>query len=389
MRLPRVLGPLLLLGPFAATALAAPPVAGAPRAIPFPGGLLDPSGRTAYLSNASGGLDAVDLTSGELVWQTTEAQVPLLVAGDRLYAQAGVKRNRLRVMAFDLARRGECVLESDPVVLPRWVIAGEAHAHSFAARWRLEKAELVLHWEAKAWSPEPRPTVEQDLAARRHAEGTARIDLETGQVQEAPAEKAPLPPAPKLPRQLERLAVRWHGVVGRHFLALVLEDAPQPPAPKGPPAKDKPPGPVPRAPRPDQVLVLRSWDWLTGKAAEPRELRRGRRLVVLPTLDEKFLCLRDAAPSPDELVASQAGRRFDWSLYSLEEGKIIASVPHVPGTQAVAVVGARAYFLVAGQVPGPIDQPTVRPQGLQAFDLKTGKRAWERPLAGKQLSPPP
>src|SRR5262249_5564933 len=79
---------------------------------------------------------------------------PLLVAGDRLYAQAGVKRNRLRVLAFDLTRSGECVLESDPVVLPAWVVTGDCAAHSFTARWRLENGELVLSWQARGSHPQ-------------------------------------------------------------------------------------------------------------------------------------------------------------------------------------------------------------------------------------------
>ena len=38
-----------------------------------------------------GRIDAIDLATGDVVWHTYEAQVPLLVVGDRLYAQAGVK----------------------------------------------------------------------------------------------------------------------------------------------------------------------------------------------------------------------------------------------------------------------------------------------------------
>src|SRR5438128_1992910 len=100
MRQSRVLG-FLLAGLVPAALFAAPPSA-APRpssapshGSPFPGGLLDSSGRTAFLSSAGGGIQAVDLMTGDVLWHSNEAEVPLLVAGNRLYAQAGVKRNRL------------------------------------------------------------------------------------------------------------------------------------------------------------------------------------------------------------------------------------------------------------------------------------------------------
>src|SRR5579872_3615325 len=176
-----------LLGMLLPAAQPAAPVAPAASGqVPFPSGIADLAGRTAYLANPHGGIDVVDLTTGDLLWETSEAQRPLLLVGDRLYAQAGVKRNRLRILSFDLTRRGECVLESDPVVLPAWVVAGEAPGHSFQARWRLDRNFLVLDWQARAWCTIPRATAEQQRAARKEAAGQARIDLKTGHVETRP-----------------------------------------------------------------------------------------------------------------------------------------------------------------------------------------------------------
>ncbi|HZY86128.1 MAG TPA: hypothetical protein VFE78_14940, partial [Gemmataceae bacterium] len=116
--------------------------------VPLPAGLSDHARRTGFFSNDAGGIDAIDLTAGELLWRNSEAQRPLLLDGGRLYAQAGTRRNRLRVLALDLARKGECVFESDPVVFPGWVVTGEAPGRSFSARWRLEDNRLLLNWEA-------------------------------------------------------------------------------------------------------------------------------------------------------------------------------------------------------------------------------------------------
>src|SRR5947208_13252831 len=102
-------GPFLLLGllaPHPGRAVPPPPAApdlpvapGPSGTLALPAGIADPAGRTGFLAGAGGGVDAVDLTTGDVLWQTTEAQRPLLVVGDRLYAQAGVRRNRLRVLA--------------------------------------------------------------------------------------------------------------------------------------------------------------------------------------------------------------------------------------------------------------------------------------------------
>jgi hypothetical protein len=351
------------LGRFAVlTMLAVPSLsAAAVPGVPLPCGLADPAGRTGYLANTSGGIDAVDLVTGDLLWHTAEAQRPLLVVGDRLYAQAGVKRNRLRVLAFDVARKGEVVLESDPVVLPSWAVAGEAPGKSFTARWKLERDALVLRWEAHAWPATPRPTPQADAEARKQAAGLAHIDLVTGKVTQTD-EARPAPPRP--PKELEKLAVRWQGHVGGRYKALVLEeDAGQ------------------------QRLVLCSWDLATGQAGALVELLRGKRLLAQPTVDDRFLCVRDAFPSPD-VSPEDARKRFGWSIHSVETGERVERAPFEPGTQAIALAGPRVYYLLAGPLKGPIDRPFVQPRSLVAVDLRSGKELWRRPVEGKPVTPP-
>ena len=133
------LGSFLLLGLFApAVLLAAPapgpiPVAALATVVPLPAGIADPSGRTGYFASADGGIEAIELATGKVMWATHEAHRPLFVDGDHLLVQAGVKRNRLRILRLNLSRNGECDLESDPVVFPAWVVTGEAAGCSFFA----------------------------------------------------------------------------------------------------------------------------------------------------------------------------------------------------------------------------------------------------------------
>jgi hypothetical protein len=338
--------------------------AGEPVVLPV--GLADPAGKTGFLPGAKGGIEAVDLKTGKLLWETNESQLPLLVVGHHLLAQAGLKRNRLRILRLDLTRNGECDLESDPIVFPAWVVTGEAHARSFSARWRLEKNRLVLDWEARAWyGGRGQPKPQEEEAARKRAGGVAVVDLTTGQVDVRPtAELAPPRAETPLPDFLEKKAVRWHGVVGDTFKALLLEEV-----------------------NGRGRLVLHAWDPITEEAEEPRVLMQGDHLLVRTTLDGRFLYIREKSPRPDEATLTARPRAEYWTLFAPETGQPVGRIPDEPGMHALVVLGPRAYYLVGGMSRGALDRPHVQPRTLQAIDLATGKKLWQRPVAGKLISP--
>jgi hypothetical protein len=338
--------------------------------IHLPAGIADPTCRTGFFAGATGGIEALDLANGKMLWQTHEAQRPLLLDGDHLLAQAGTKRNRLRILRLNVKRNGECDFESDPIVFPAWVVTGEAQGHSFSARWRLVKNQLVLDWEASAWyAGNARPTSEEEQAARKHASGVAYIDLRTGQIEILPAEKKLLPatpPPPTLPDHLEKKALRWQGLVGQYWKVLVLEEE-----------------------REEQRLVLHSWDRQSETEQQPKELLRGKRLLVRPTLDEQVLCLREANTSPDERGSLMPKKSPSWwSLYSVQTGESLGRILDEPGMHAIAVRGKRVFYVMPGALRGTLDQPNVQPQILRAIDLTSGKKLWEHPVAGKLLAPP-
>jgi hypothetical protein len=321
----------------------------------LPGGVADLAGRTGFVANASGGIDAIDLVTGELLWQTAEAQRPLVAGGDRLFAHTVGKDNQLRVLACDVTRRGAVLLKSPPLTLPDWVVPCDGPGRSFTTHCCLEKDHLVLLWEAKSW-----PTGVK-TGERRQATGACRIAVTNGQVQQLE------PPAagPHPPPELDKLTSRWQGRSADQFKAVVLEEEGL-----------------------QQKLLLRTWDSAGNPVGSPRELLRGQRLLVLPTVDERFLCIRDASSSPDTRSSEDDRLRFGWTVVSVATGEAVERAPFVPGTQAIALQAPRLYVLVSGPVRGPIDRPFVPPRLLQAIDLKTGKRIWERPVEGKQLLPP-
>jgi len=166
----------------------------APLALPSRG-VADPAGKVGYFSNPSGGIDALDLLGGNVLWSTKDANRPLFATADRLFAQTPVegKRNQLQIVILDTTRQGKRLQQSTALVFPPWVSVGVAHGRSFASTARLDKQGLLLLWDARAWyAGGARPTPEQEKAARKQASGVARIDPQSGKVEFL--EGASLPP---------------------------------------------------------------------------------------------------------------------------------------------------------------------------------------------------
>lgn len=376
MRHARRLGALLLLSLLLSSARAgtaprlpqANPSASPATGIVLPQGLADCTGHTGFFASAGGGVEAIDLTTGKVLWENLEAQRPLLLDGHHLLAQAGVKRNRLRILRLDCAQHGECTFESDPVVFPAWVVTGAAPGRSFTTRWRLERQQLLLDWEARAWYVgSTRPTPEQTAAARKHAAGVAVIDLRTGQIDVRPAEKKETPPPPPLPEHLEKKSLRWQRLVGPLWKVLTLEEE-----------------------NGQQRFVLHSWDRNKEKQQEPKELLHGKRLIARTTMDESVLCLREASPSPDENASMMPKKtpRY-WSLFDVLTGAELGRIRHEAGMHDLVVLGRRVFYLIPGAYRGALAKPSAQPQILKVVDLKSGKQLWERPVAGQMLAPPP
>ncbi|MFO0878603.1 MAG: hypothetical protein U0840_14780 [Gemmataceae bacterium] len=314
----------------------------------FPGGILDSTGRTAYLVS-EGGIDAVDLLRGERLWKSREAQLPLLVAADRLYALGFFQGPRFSVVAFDLASKAERVFRTEVTDLPRWVNTRGGAGQSFHCRWEQSGRFLLLDWEARA---------DAGTGPSKQVAGQVRINLETGRVETVPvAIKAPRPTDP-LPRQLEKKAIRWQGRAGGQILAVVAEELPES-----------------TLTRRQERLVLRAWDARTGREAPARELMRGGRPTVLLDLDGKHLWLRDALSGEDVFTPGP------WSVVSVLDGHLVARVPFLAGTQVATLIGSRAYLLSASVEKKAFGQkPPGRQVDLHALDLDAGGLVWKHHL---------
>ena len=150
----------------------------APRHLPG-GGVADPTGKIGFFPNTSGGIDALDLATGKLLWATKDANRPLLATEDRLFAQ---RQNSIFIL--DTTQEGKRLFESKPIALPEWASVETAYGRSYRGSTRLEGAALLVSWEARSfYSGGARPTPAIEKAARREATGVARVDVKTGKIE--------------------------------------------------------------------------------------------------------------------------------------------------------------------------------------------------------------
>lgn len=94
------------------------------------GGVADPAGKIGYFPSKSGGIDALDLATGKLLWSNKDADRPLAATADRLFAQTGTS-NQIRALVLDTSKGGKCAVESQPIKLADWASVQPANGRSF------------------------------------------------------------------------------------------------------------------------------------------------------------------------------------------------------------------------------------------------------------------
>src|SRR5579862_6323964 len=80
----------------------------------FPRGAADAAGKVAYVQGVNGGIEALDLKTGKVLWTTEEFAQPLAVIGNKLLVQVREdnKPNALRVLTHDTANKGKKIASS-------------------------------------------------------------------------------------------------------------------------------------------------------------------------------------------------------------------------------------------------------------------------------------
>lgn len=247
----------------------------------LPSGVADPAAMTGYVADA-GGIVAVALDRGSVLWRSDAADRPLIVVGDGLAAAAGAE--------VVLIANGRVVLRTalpdPPVAPPTWM---SAHA---------DPPRLVVAWRARSgYRGGAAPTEAILERATVAASGTAVIDLDSGAVTAAesvddgvlrPPIDADVGEDPwEAGGRTARL--RWR-VAGR-----------------------------------EQELALET-------AAGTRTLLRGSGLVAAVARDGRH-------------VFARAHDEARWQSFSAATGEPVARITCAPGAHAPVILGERAYQL--------------------------------------------
>jgi hypothetical protein len=260
----------------------------------FPGGVAD--GGAAYVAEA-GGIVAVELSDGRVLWRSAAARRPLAVAGDRLVAAV---RDRLVVLD---AASGEPVATSGEV--PEWKDAEVKLAA------RVEGGRAVVEWQARSRYRGGAPPPAQVLArAQREAHGALTLDLATAAL--TPAESAApemaAPPGGEPPAP-----------------GMAAPPGAEPPAPE----MAAPPGGEP--PAPDLTWAVDDGEQTLSLGGTV--VARGRGLVAEVTPDRRHV------------FVAGGGR---WRVFDARTGAPEATLTHEPEAHAPAILGPRAYYRAPG-----------------------------------------
>jgi hypothetical protein len=312
---------------------------------PFPGGVLDSTGRTAYLASPAG-VDTIDLTKGDLVCRFVEIQKPLFVVGDRLYGLALSNNHRFAIVAFELTGVPKRIMRVEIDSLPQWVVTQDSPTHRFAVTWRMSGKTLILDWQATA-----RATV----GLNKNASGQLHVDLETSRKQVMAVALGQPQSQESLPPQFTKHSVRWHRRQGDRLLAVISEDA------------NKEIGTQKM-----RKMVHRTWDVSTGKVLASQELMIGNRLLLLESLDGEQLWVRETNQSPDKTE----NKPLFWSVFGALDGRLLGRVPHIAGAQVVLLLQSRAYCLSHSMGRVIKTGETQKTTTLHAIDAERGAVLW-------------
>lgn len=320
------------------------------------GVIVDTSTPAVYLMNLQRGIDAVDLSTGQLLWRTTNAAKPLLIRGRRLVAQAEspASDNQLHIVVLDVENGGKLLL-SAAVQLPQGtqVRIDDGLGTTFRTSVHLRDDGAIVSWEyskLEIGGPPPGPGAKALVAA-----GVVRIDLETGDAYPLGPDQVLPEPEPQLPERIVRL----------------IETG----ALQGPLRKSG--------------NVLGAIERIGGEGEHRTVLRRWQGGTDKPMpdviLSADGFTYRYASADGRHFLASKRGgaakHGWIWRIYSLESGQPVAEVRNsLPGTRFFITASSLIYEAPPESRISEGGLVIEQPLRLRAIELTTSDELWEWPF---------
>jgi hypothetical protein len=331
----------------------------------------DSERRTAFVSSPKGGIQAIQLEDGKVLWTNDAvAARPWLVAGRRLIARGD------RLVILDLQGDGKLLRQCDAPAFPSVKIPDRCTVSFNLWDPHVNGDMLEARWYAVAAidRSKGRPFAFDAWTAFNKAVpvGVAKINLDTGRTEVQTDPRAAdvtsglIPEAARpeqclpadLPETLRAVWAQYHREQNGRItvadgrlvgVALMVERLGQDYQKK---------------------VMLNAWDLKTGAAVEPMEVVKDRAIAIA-----------NVALTEDRRHAGVVLGTSAVTIYSLTDGKLVArDVKGVSAPQNAFVDGMRLY--------------SAEPTGsgarvLRAIDLKSSKTAWDRPLQPRSTIPLP
>lgn len=324
-----LLSAFLLLTPVTAMAQSADLAAAGSFAV-RDGVLVDAGLGTVYLMNPNGGIDAVDLATGETAWSTQEAVRPLALAGGVLVAQARpTEAGRLPLVSLDTANgavRGTASIDLPEGV---WARIDQDLTSTFRVRAEARGNQVLVSW-----------TETRSAGKQAPAQGYLASDEEGSS---PAATRRVVKPGPSY--SVEQGAARLDVASG-------------------------------------QVITLDAREIAERGLAAHTSLAMGNYVADAP--GRQFL----SADGRHVLVSQRAGNAYKWSIYERASGALLGTTTSATSVVPFAVINGHLVFETrpSGKL---VDGKMVQePLQLRAVKLATGQELWARAVLDTEYRGP-
>ena len=301
----------------------------------FPAGLADSTRGVAYVASDAGYIDALELSDGKRIWESSEKAKPLILYGDNLVAATpGTKRTELTIFLLDRGKGS--VFRTLTVSFPDAV---NTALQAFTYRLKGVQDTLELSW---AYLPSNRGGAMKQFGAGVPSpaplSGVKQIDFHAGVVKDVPSEggSKAADNNQTFPGRDDSKSSFDPWIVAGSVVRLAIEDV----------ASGK------------QVVLKTIGP--SGKA-ETRVLLSGGDPTPYKSEDGCYIFLLQKPPSNQQ----------PWHIFSAGTGNKVGTIVFEPGSVQPDVIGSTAFWLLARHT-----EPERETHILEAADLVTGRVLW-------------